>query len=142
MFLISRATNLTASISYIKFSNSAPSTSSACARYFSIALHHRNAPPGRLLSAPAHLLAHKFLRLACPNRLPQVISLCQIGPGRIQHLQDFTGHSGSLCIIEHRADGVLWRHPVGEQLAPVEGGAAASDICTTCSCSSLPACGN
>ena len=41
---------------------------------------------------------------------PQVISLWQVCPDRIEHLQDFTGHSGtvrSLCIIEHGADGVL-----------------------------------
>ena len=41
---------------------------------------------------------------------PQVISLWQVATDRIEHLQDFTGHSGtvrSLCIVEQGADGVL-----------------------------------
>ena len=41
---------------------------------------------------------------------PQLISLWQVAPDRIEHLQDFTGHSGtvrSLCIIEHGPDGIL-----------------------------------
>ena len=41
---------------------------------------------------------------------PQVISLWQVAPDRIEHLRDFSGHSGTvrcLCIIEHGADGVL-----------------------------------